>query len=57
MSTLKVYQDARGEWRWSLIACNGRKLADSGEGYTRRGRCVAIAHRIFPWFALKGTKK
>lgn len=31
-----VYQDAAGEWRWKLVAANGRIMADSGEGYTRR---------------------
>lgn len=27
------------EWRWRFIAKNGRILADSGEGYKRRGAC------------------
>lgn len=34
--TLRLYRDAKGEFRWTLIASNGRKLADSGEGYKRR---------------------
>lgn len=30
------YQDLRGEWRWRLVATNGRVMADSAEGYTRQ---------------------
>jgi uncharacterized protein YegP (UPF0339 family) len=35
--TLKLYRDKRGQFRWTLIASNGKKLADSGEAYKRRG--------------------
>lgn len=35
-SRFDVYQDHAGEWRWRLLAPNGRTVADSGEGYTRR---------------------
>ena len=28
-----IYQDLRGEWRWRLVADNGRVVADSAEGY------------------------
>lgn len=31
-----LYQDAAKEWRWRLLAANGRRVADSGEGYTTR---------------------
>lgn len=31
-----IYQDAKKEWRWRLIAGNGNVLADSGEGYTKK---------------------
>jgi uncharacterized protein YegP (UPF0339 family) len=31
-----VYQDRAGEYRWRLVSSNGRTIADSGEGYTRR---------------------
>lgn len=30
-----VYQDTAGQWRWRLLAANGRVVADSGESYTR----------------------
>lgn len=32
----EVYRDRAGEFRWRLVASNGRKVADSGEGYKRR---------------------
>lgn len=35
----KIYTDRKKEWRWRLIATNGRIIADSGEGYTRKDRC------------------
>ncbi len=40
-STLQVvfYRDEAGEYRWRLRSRNGRTLADSGEGYTRRHDC------------------
>lgn len=28
-----ICQDLRGEWRWRLVAPNGRVMADSAEGY------------------------
>lgn len=41
-----VYKDARGEWRWRLWAKNGKIVADSGEGYKRRGGAVAACDRL-----------
>ena len=37
----EVYQDAKGEYRWKLVAANGRTIADSGEGYTEKATCKA----------------
>ena len=28
-----IYKDTQGQWRWFLMAANGRKIANSGEGY------------------------
>ncbi|GGL68394.1 HVO_2922 family protein [Halocalculus aciditolerans] len=33
MATFEVFEDAAGEWRWRLVASNGKIIADSGEGY------------------------
>lgn len=39
---IEVYADRAGEWRWRIIARNGRKVGDSGEGYaTKRGAGAA----------------
>lgn len=44
--TMMVYCDKAGEWRWRIVAANGRVVADSGEGYRRRGACLRMARRI-----------
>lgn len=31
-----LYRDRKGEFRWRLLAANGRVIADSAEGYKRR---------------------
>ena len=36
-----IYKDIGGEWRWSLEAAKGRKIANSGEGYKNKGDCAA----------------
>jgi uncharacterized protein YegP (UPF0339 family) len=35
-----VYQDAKKEWRWRLLAGNNKTLADSGEGYKNKQDCL-----------------
>jgi uncharacterized protein YegP (UPF0339 family) len=41
-----IWQDAKGEWRWTLRARNGRIVADSSEGYHSRRSCVAMCVKI-----------
>lgn len=36
----KVYKDAKGEWRWRLVAANGNSIANSGEGYKNKVDCL-----------------
>lgn len=36
MWKFEIYQDAAREWRWRLVAANGRTVGDSGEGYNSR---------------------
>lgn len=31
-----LYRDRIGNWRWTLYASNGNKIADSGEGYVNK---------------------
>lgn len=46
---IEIYRDKAKEYRWRIRASNGRVLADSAEGYKRRGgafrgmRAVVIA--------------
>lgn len=42
----RMYKDANGEWRWSLLARNGRIIADSAESYRRRQDCRKMCERI-----------
>lgn len=47
--TLQTYRDARGKFRWRLIAGNGSDiLADSGQGYSERNKARKIAVSLFP---------
>lgn len=36
MWKFQVYRDRANEYRWRLIAPNGKTIADSGEGYYDR---------------------
>ncbi len=33
-------------WRWRLIATNGKKLANGGEGYANRAYCINQAKAV-----------
>ena len=51
-----VYKDDAGEYRWYFEASNGRKQADSGEGYRQKQDCISGMVAIMntttqtPWF-------
>ena len=36
-----IYKDAAKEWRWYMNASNGKKIANSGEGYHNLTDCEA----------------
>jgi uncharacterized protein YegP (UPF0339 family) len=36
----ETYLDGKQEWRWRLVADNGRTIADSGEGYRKYDDCL-----------------
>lgn len=44
--TFHVYRDLRSEWRWRLVAANGRIIADSAEGYTDRHNVAEAIARL-----------
>ena len=35
-----VYRDHKSEWRWFLQAENGKRIADSGDGYHNERDCI-----------------
>jgi len=36
----QVYKDAKDEWRWRLVAANGKIIAVPGEGYKNKNDCL-----------------
>lgn len=50
MSTLVIYRRLTARrsqrWRWRLVASNGRKIANGGEGYANKDECAGIAKAI-----------
>lgn len=42
----EYFRDRRKEWRWRLVASNGRIVACAGEGYKHKGSCTRMASRI-----------
>lgn len=45
---VRVYRDAKGEWRWQAIARNNEVVADSGEGYVDQSWAAEAAALAFP---------
>ena len=45
---IELYVDKKGEWRWRLVALNGKTTADSGEGYSNLSNCRRAAKK-FKW--------
>lgn len=41
-----IYQDKGGQWRWRLVASNGKIVADSGEGYYQRNNALRAARSV-----------
>lgn len=39
MGKFHIYKDHAGEFRWRLVAPNGRIVADSAEGYSSKQKC------------------
>lgn len=48
----ELYEDKTGQWRWRLVAKNGKTVADSGEGYHSQGNArralKAFRHVVTP---------
>lgn len=46
MTRFEVYKDRRGGWRWRLVVSNGKTVADSAEGYSRRSKAIRAAKAV-----------
>lgn len=42
----EIYKDRAGEYRWRLLARNGKKVGDSAEGYKRKRSVISQVHKI-----------
>jgi uncharacterized protein YegP (UPF0339 family) len=40
MYKFEVYKDKAGQYRWRLIAPNGKSIAEGGEGYSTKQACL-----------------
>lgn len=49
MYRLREYRRRNGEWSWTLIASNGKKVATAGEGFKRRATMRKTTRKLFPW--------
>ena len=41
-----VYKSRNGEWRWRLVARNGKIVANSGEGYKSRAHTLRMIAKV-----------
>jgi uncharacterized protein YegP (UPF0339 family) len=53
LSRIEVFYGEDHHFWWRLIARNGRIVACSGEGYTRRGKAERAAESLFPGVRLE----
>jgi uncharacterized protein len=41
-----LYKDVSGYWRWTLLAANNRKIANSGEGYNNKADAISAINLV-----------
>ena len=46
---VKFYRDRGRNWRWTIYAKNGRKVANAGQGYSRRSDAVNGFRVVTGW--------
>lgn len=44
-----IYRDSKGEYRWRLLARNGKIIADSGGSYKEKRNCMKAIRTIRVW--------
>ena len=42
----RIYPDINGEWRWKLVAPNGKRIATSGEAFDSHSNAVRAARVV-----------
>jgi len=42
----EIFKDRKGEWRWRLIARNGRIVADGAEGYASKRNALRAVKTV-----------
>jgi uncharacterized protein YegP (UPF0339 family) len=52
---LEVFADLAGEWRWRMVAGNGRIVATSGEAFASKGNAERAAEMIAGEMAAAGS--
>ncbi|HEY5117999.1 MAG TPA: DUF1508 domain-containing protein [Anaerolineales bacterium] len=40
MAKFEVYKDKSGNYRWRLVASNGKNIAESGESFSGKQACL-----------------
>lgn len=51
-----IYPDKSNEYRWRLVAVNGKIIADSAEGYANKSNCRKAVNRLIHQFKNKEIK-
>ena len=57
MERIQVYpsRKVKGQWGWRYKARNGRKVATSGELYTKRSHALDMVHHLFGYKVATGA--
>lgn len=42
----ELYRDVANQYRWRLVADNGRRIGDSGEGYVNHSDCLGAINLV-----------
>jgi uncharacterized protein YegP (UPF0339 family) len=60
LKKVKFFKGADGQWRWSLVAGNGRKLCTPGEGFSSltaaENNLRLVRTTLFEWWYVEYEK-
>lgn len=43
---IKIYKDRSGQWRWRMLARNGKIIADGSESYVKKTAVIRAVNRV-----------